>query len=61
VSEDKSTMPTHLADHLAAGRHSPGVMLIRSATSLREVLDHLVLTAHASEAHEWVDMVVFIP
>jgi predicted nuclease of predicted toxin-antitoxin system len=61
VSEDLSTLPIFLANHLAAGRHSPGIFLIRHGSSLKEVVDFLVLVAHASEPWEWADRCHFIP
>ncbi len=61
VSHDLSTLPIFLADHLHSGRHSPGIFLIRHGASLRQVLDFLVLVAHASEPWEWADRYQFIP
>ncbi len=61
VSHDLSTIPNFLDDHLRAGRHSPGVFLIRHGATLREVVDFLVLVAHASEPWEWADRCQFIP
>src|SRR4051812_10045832 len=52
VSQDLSTLPLFLADHLRAGRHSPGIFLIRHGASLRAVVDCLILVAHASEPWE---------
>lgn len=61
VSSDKRTMPGHLAAHLAAGRRSPGVMMLRPGASLRAVLEFLVLAAHATEPSEWADAVWYVP
>jgi hypothetical protein len=61
VSEDKSTMATHLASHLAGGRHSPGVMTPRPQTAFRLILEFLVVAAHASDDEEWADRISFIP
>jgi hypothetical protein len=61
VSHDLSTLPRFLADHIRAGRHSPGIFLIRHGTTLCEVVDFLVLVAHASEPWEWADRCRFIP
>jgi hypothetical protein len=61
VSSDKSTMATHLADHLAAGHRGPGVMTIRPGVSLREVLNFLVLAAYGSDPAEWQDRIAFVP
>src|SRR5262249_19224891 len=61
VSEDLSTLPIFLTNHLEAGRHSPGIFLIRHGSALKEVVDFLVLAAHASEPWEWADRCQFIP
>ncbi len=61
VSSDRRTMSIHLSDHLAAGHHSPGIMIIRAGTSLRAILEYLVLASVASEASEWADVHRFVP
>lgn len=61
VCLDKSTMQTHLTEHLARGRHCPGILVVRPGVSLREVVDQLVLVCHASDASEWADQMRFIP
>ena len=61
ISEDKHTLPNHLENHLAAGRHSPGVFLVRPATNLSDLIEYLALVAHLTEPFEWQDRVTFIP
>jgi len=61
VSFDKTTMAGHIAAHLQAGRHFPGVFLLRRGSRVPQVVDHLALVAHASEAWEWADRIEFIP
>lgn len=61
ISEDKHTLPNHLDVHLAAGRHSPGVFLVRPAISLSALIEYLALVAHLTEPFEWQDRVTFIP
>jgi hypothetical protein len=61
VSFDRSTLPNFLSDHLQAGRHSPGIFLIRRGATLTEVVDFLVLATSASEPWEWEDRCQFIP
>lgn len=58
---DVNTMPGHFHAHLAAGRHSPGVMLIRPSTTLAEVIDYLALVSEAATAAEYEDTIRFIP
>src|SRR5687768_549907 len=61
LSEDKSTLPTHLSDHLAGGGHSPGIMIVRAGTSFPALLSFLVLAAYVTEPSEWEDQLVYIP
>jgi len=61
VNHDLDTMPTHLADHLAAGRHSPGVFMIRPDSTLPQILSFLRNAAYASDPDEWQDRIQFIP
>ncbi len=61
VSFDKSTLAGHLTAHLNAGRHSPGIFMLRRGSRLSQFVDHLALVAHASEAWEWADRIEFIP
>ena len=50
----------HMAQHLAAGRHSPGVVILRSRTLPGAVTD-LTSIAYASGPDEWLDMVRYFP
>jgi hypothetical protein len=61
VTHDPDTMPNHLANHLAAGRHSPGVFMIRHRGTLPQIVSFLRDAAYASEPVEWQDRVQFIP
>jgi hypothetical protein len=61
VTLDKSTMPEHFREHLAAGHHSPGVMVILPNASIGAVFRFLLYAAHASEPSEWLDLLYYIP
>ena len=61
VSEDKHTLPDQLDRHLAMGRHSPGVFLVRPGIGLPDLVEFLSLVAYVSEPFEWRDRVSFIP
>src|SRR6266568_2662106 len=52
VSEDHKTMARHLADHLQAGRHSPGIYTLRPLAPLLPVVSYLEAAAYASEPVE---------
>jgi hypothetical protein len=61
VSGDRRTLLRHFADHLGAGRHSPGLFLLRPSASLPDIVAFLVAVAYASEAREWADVWRYIP
>lgn len=61
VSMDYDTIPTHVRHHLTMGRHHPGVLLVRQGTSLRVIVSHLELIAHAATPEEYRDRLEYIP
>ena len=61
VCDDRRTMATHLADHVASGRHSPGVFIVRLHTTIPEVVTFLRDAAYASEPDEWENQIRYIP
>ncbi len=61
LTYDESSMPGYWIDHLQAGRHSPGVLLIRARVSLPEVVENLVMLAYASDPSEWLDRLEYFP
>ena len=61
VTENRSTMPRHLADHYAAGGHVPGLLWIRPRVGLGAIIEELYLIWYASTADEYQDRTLFIP
>jgi len=61
VCDDRRTMATHLADHLGAGRHSPGVFILRQHTIIPELVTFLRDAAYSSESAEWENQIRYIP
>lgn len=61
VTEDKKTMPVHLAAHLEAGRHTPGIFLVRRSTSVPVTVEFLTLASYESGPEEWRDRIEYIP
>lgn len=61
VTENRSTMPGHLAQHLAAGRRSSGILWLRPEVSLGAVIQELYLIWLTSTAEEFQDQALFIP
>jgi len=61
ITVDKVTMPGHLAAHLAAGRHVPGIFTLRDQRPTRQMVDDIVLLAGAGFAFEYRDQIRFLP
>ncbi|MCI0361759.1 MAG: DUF5615 family PIN-like protein [Planctomycetaceae bacterium] len=61
VSLDKATMPTALLEHVASGRTSPGVVLLRGGLTIPAVVELLVFISHASTPDEWLNDYRWIP
>jgi hypothetical protein len=61
VSGDRKTLLAHFSDHVSAGRHSPGLFLLRPSSPLPEIVEFLVAVAYASDASEWADVWRYIP
>ena len=61
LTYDESSMPGHWIAHLQSGRHSPGVFIVRANVSLPEIVEVMVIVAHASKSGEWVDRMEYIP
>jgi hypothetical protein len=61
VSFDKGTMPVHVASHLQAGHHSPGVYLVRKNATIPRVVDFLVISAYTTDPALLRDHYEYIP
>ncbi len=54
-------MPVDLRQHLAAGRHVPGVFILNPTMTLGETADELALIWSASSADEYLDVLHYLP
>ena len=61
VSNDKNTMPGHLAAHFAAGRRTHGVALLLQGFPWSAYIEDLLILWSASEAEEWIDATIYLP
>jgi hypothetical protein len=60
ASYDKKSLPGHFADHLVAGRHTPGIFLFKHEHSLPFIVEYLATVTHASTPEEWTDRLVVV-
>lgn len=61
ISRDRGTMPGHFRQHLQAGHHSPGLLLIRKSGSLQAVLTTLALIVGAGASPDYFDRIDYLP
>lgn len=61
ISIDRKTMPTHAMDHLAQGKHLPGVILLPEGLSMGWYIREILLFWGASEHEEWLDLLNYLP
>jgi hypothetical protein len=57
VTEDASTMPSFLAQHLGQGRHVPGIFVINRNLGHWEAMEILILAAHVARPGEHADQI----
>jgi hypothetical protein len=60
VTHDQTTMPRHFGEFVQAHR-SPGLLVVPQHLPVRQVADDLILVWTATDMHEWVDRIVFLP
>jgi hypothetical protein len=61
VTNNRQSMPSHLRDHLAAGRHVPGILVLNPHTRLGDVLEDLRLIWLLADPAEYQDQIAFLP
>lgn len=61
VSRNRRTIPNHLQDHLEAGRHVPGILLLRRRSTLGQIIADLQLIWNVSEVDEYKDRIEYLP
>lgn len=61
VTNNRSSMPVHLADHIAQGRHVPGIFILNPDLSIGQNIDELILIAEASFDDEYQDRIDYLP
>ncbi|MEM9540355.1 MAG: DUF5615 family PIN-like protein [Cyanobacteria bacterium P01_E01_bin.42] len=61
VTNNRSSMPIHLAEHLTQDRHIPGIFVLRRKFTIGQILNELVLIAQAGDPEEYRDRISYIP
>ncbi|ACC84039.1 DUF5615 family PIN-like protein [Nostoc punctiforme] len=61
VTNNRKSMPRHLADHLASGRHIPGIFTIDANQSIGQTVEELIFIVEASFEDEYQDRIEYLP
>ena len=61
VTNNRASMPPHLADHLAQGKHIPGILIVNLDAGIGAMIEELALIAGASYEGEYRDMIAYLP
>mgnify|MGYP005843156657 CR=1 FL=1 len=61
VTDNRTSMPGHISDHLTQGRHHWGILYISPCLSFAEILEELCIVWGASTSDEWRDRTDWIP
>jgi hypothetical protein len=61
VTNNRASMPVHLRDHLEAGRHIPGIFILRRNMTMAKIIDELVLIWDVAKPDEYVDQLRYLP
>ena len=61
VTNNRKSMPRHLAGHLAEGRNIPGIITVDLNAPMGTILEDLILMAGASGEDEFLNRIVYLP
>jgi len=60
ISEDRSTLPSHLQTHLQKGP-SPGIIILRTGLTVPQIVELLAMIAYAADEEEFANQSRWIP
>jgi hypothetical protein len=61
VTNNRRSMPQHLAEHLAAGRQIPGILVLRKNAAMGQVIEDLILIAEVAGDDDYRNMIGYVP
>lgn len=61
VTNNRKSLPVHLTDHLAQGRHVLGIFVMNPRMSIGETLEELRLIWGAGDPTEYADLITHLP
>jgi hypothetical protein len=61
LTNNRQSMPSHLAEHLKQGRHVPGIFVVEASINVPYLAQVLLLIAGASLEGEFTDQINYLP
>lgn len=61
ITNNRRSMPGHLADHLAAQRHIPGILVLNIHDAIGVTASELILIWETCTVDEFEDQIWFLP
>jgi hypothetical protein len=61
VTNNRRSMPVHLADHLSVGNHIPGIITIDLDAPIGIVVEELIIISEAALEDELRDRIEYVP
>jgi len=61
LTNNRTSMPVHLAEHIAENRHVPGIFILSNKLRMGQNIDELIFLADASFENEYQDQIIHLP
>jgi len=61
LTHDRKTMPQHIADFIAAGHNTPGVVIVPRSLPLVQTINELELIIACMDEAEWINHYRVLP
>lgn len=61
ATNNRTSMPGHLHDHLADGHHIPDILITPYPINTEELIEELILIWQVSFPDEFKDMILYLP
>jgi len=61
VTNNRKSMPTHLAEHLSRERHIPGIITLNLEMGIGDTVEELILIAEVGNPEEYQDRIEYLP
>lgn len=61
VTNNRRSMPVHLAEHVAQGKNVPGIFILNDKLTIGQTIDELIIIAEASFESEYQNQIIHLP